>query len=102
MATPLRTPLPTVAVLAALQQESLGSETFPKWGIQSIGRRRGRGQSRSEIGRHSVASPPKMEELTGVTIGPDATRATFASGTCEVDWALIWRTASMFSPRPCM
>ena len=33
-------------------------------------------------GVHSVASLPKIDELTGVTIGPEQTMATSAPGTC--------------------
>ena len=50
----------------------------------------------------ALAALPKIDELTGVTIGPEQTIETSASGTCRVDSPQIWRTASMLRPRPCM
>jgi hypothetical protein len=39
---------------------------------------------------------------TGVTIGPEITIETSASGTWLVDSRRSWRTASITSSRPCM
>ena len=103
MAAPLGSPLPAVARVAALQQQPVVVEALPERGVEAVGHRHGSGEAGAEVGvGHSVASLPKIDELTGVTIGPEATRATSAPGTCDVDWPRIWRTASMFSPRPCM
>ena len=40
--------------------------------------------------------------LTGVTIGPEHTMDTWASGTWFVDVPRIWRMASIWSSSPCM
>src|SRR4051794_30225683 len=102
VAAPLGAPLPSLARVAALQQELLGPQSLPERGVEAVRLGRRGGESRPQVRGHSVASLPKMDELTGVTIGPDPTRATSASGTCAVDSPQTWRTASMFRPSPCM
>ena len=85
MTAPLGPPLPTVTRVAALQQQLLLAEALPEWRVEPVSRWFGRGQTGSEIGTHSVASLPKMHELTGVTIGPAHTIETSGSGTWFVD-----------------
>lgn len=98
---PFRAPLKAMTGTAALQQQTASSQTIPKRPIE-IGGKRYR-QTGVEVGfAHSVASLPKMQLLTGVTIGPEITIETSARGTCAVEVLRIWRTASMLRPRPCI
>ena len=73
VAEPLGSPLPAVARVAALQQQ-LARRARPSQNgrVEAVGRRHRRRQARAAgtASRHSVASLPKIDELTGVTIGP--------------------------------
>ena len=81
MADPFRPPLPGVATLTLLNPQSFFLQAFPVGTIEAIGRRSGLRQTGIQIGRHNTASLPNMQALTGVTIGPEMTIDTLASGT---------------------
>lgn len=66
---PFRPPLPRTAAAAFLDAEPPRAGRFPVGCGERIGGVR-RGQAFRQIGFHSVASEPRMIELTGVTIGP--------------------------------
>src|SRR4029434_7252483 len=80
---PLGTPLPRAAVLAPLDPELAAPRALPVGRVETIGLGHGDGQAGGEIGRshEKVASDPKITLLTGVTIGPEQTMDTWASGT---------------------
>src|SRR5690606_12511115 len=101
VADPLRPPLPAAAALAALHHEDVFFQTVPIRGAESV---RFGGRDRKTFGQiegsgvhQSVASEPKMQQLTGVTIGPAMTMDTSTFGTWLVDSPRIWRTASICS-----
>ena len=79
----LGSPLPALAAVASLQYQPLLAEAVPERSIESVRRWFGLGQTGVEVRgvRHSVDSLPKMQELTGLTMGPEQTMATSAPGT---------------------
>ena len=103
MADPLRAPLPSTAVAAVLQDQALLGHGLPIRGVEAVRRGRGLRQAGVQVRiAHKVASEPKMDELTGVTMGPETTNETSTPSTWLGDVPRIWRTASMLSSRPCM
>src|SRR6185503_10385383 len=110
VADPLRPPLPRVAARAALHPELAPAGALPVGPVEAVGLRHRRRQAGGQVVasrrgrrcRHSVASPPRITLDTGVTIGPEITMDTSASGTCAVDSPRSWRTASITSSSPCM
>src|ERR1700704_31803 len=105
VADPFRSPLEGAAGLAALDQKLALAGGVPVGLVQPVILRHRNRQSGRKIGRqiaHSAASVPRIMLETGVTMGPEITIDTSASGTCAVDWPRNWRTASTCSSRPCM
>ena len=84
MADPFRAPLEAMAGAAALQQQTLFTQPVPEWFVEFAGH--WHRQTAGQIGlTHKVASLPKMQLLTGDTIGPEATIETSTRGTCAVE-----------------
>src|SRR5262245_15451779 len=106
MADPLWPPLPRAAVPAALHAELTAARALPVRLVEAVGLRHGRGHPRGQVVRrgrgHATASRPSIKLDTGVTIGPEMTMETSASGTWLVDSPRICRTASITSSSPCM
>src|SRR5688572_8110538 len=105
VAHPLRAPLPRAALGAALGQQLAPARALPVRAVEAVGLGHGRGQARGQVvrgRRHSVASAPRIRLDTGVTMGPEITMDTAASGTWPVDSPRSWRTASITSSSPCM
>ena len=106
MTDPLRPPLPAIAGGASLEYEAVLGESLPVRGVEAVA---GRYRDREPIGQiaaHTVASLPKITELTGVTIGPAIIIDTSTPPSSARNWfgelPRICRTASIVSPRPCM
>src|ERR1700738_4640618 len=71
MADPFRTPLPGAATAALLNAQLALPRAFPVRRGEAVGGGRWRRQSGRKIrAAHSVASEPRISELTGVTMGP--------------------------------
>src|SRR5882762_3436730 len=94
VADPFRSPLEGAAALAALDQQLALAGGIPVGLVQAVALRNGDRQSARQIA-HSTASVPRIMLETGVTIGPEITIDTSASGTCAVDCPRNWRTASI-------
>src|SRR4029450_14059079 len=95
------TPLPALRLLLPT------ARALPVRLVQAVGLGHRRGQAGRQVvgasGRHvahSVDSPPRIRLDTGVTIGPEITMDTSASGTWAVDSRRSWRTASTTSSGP--
>ena len=103
VADPFGTPLPGTAVAAVLHDQAFLGDGLPVRRIETVRRGRGLRQAGVQVRiAHRVASEPKMDELTGVTMGPETTSETSTPSTWLGDVPRIWRTASMLSSRPCM
>ncbi len=85
VAAPFRAPLPATTPIAALKQEAIGLQTLPVGLVQPVWRSDWRREAWVQIGAHSVASFPKTQVLTGVTIGPAIIIDTSASSIWHVD-----------------
>src|SRR5215469_6433481 len=106
VADPLRPPLPRAAAPAALHHQLAAARALPVRLVETIGLWHGRGHPRGQVvlrgRRHATPSRPSIKLDTGVTIGPEITIDTSASGTWLVDSPRICRTASITSSSPCM
>src|SRR5882672_6982606 len=105
VADPFRPPLEGAALLAALDHKLIAARGVPVGLVEPVVLRHRDRQAGRKVSRqiaHSVASVPRIMLETGVTMGPEITIDTSASGTCAVDWPRNWRTASTCSSRPCM
>lgn len=105
VADPLRSPEPGAAIAAALDAQLVLPCALPVRGIEAVGLGDRSGKAGREVvraRRQSVSAPPKMTLDTGVTIGPEMTIDTCAPGTWLVDSPRSWRTASIWSSRPCI
>src|SRR5258708_25997767 len=93
VADPFRSPLEGAAGAAALNQQLAAPRGVPVGLVETVVLGNRDWQAAGQV-THSVASAPRIMLETGVTIGPEITIETSASGTWLVDWPRSCRTAS--------
>src|SRR4051812_38630768 len=82
MADPLGTPLPSATFVASLDAQFVTPRAVPVRTIEPVARGYRLGEAARQVGAHASASAvPNNRSVAGVTIGPEMTRPTRASGT---------------------